>query len=193
MKEFLKGVVENIRLKKEKGDVKHDVKKVLDARKRVLFALRGQRYTISATCDKCSYSYKEDEIIESFSEDKFSLVMLCVKCHSQKVIPYLSVDAVTMPLYSPFVTLIMLKLSGTSTVLAQDIKADHRNLYYSTIFHYGSLKHAFSLIKREYYATEINDDWREKITPLLDVLPLSVIAQAVGVPKKSLRKLKESI
>lgn len=159
--------------------------------------VRKEKYSITATCPDCGYVLSAEEIFDQFLRDDDNISSAAVRCTARrcrcrKVRPVVRVISSTndteVSLYPPRFTLMMLKRKFLKTH-PEEIKRIDPRVFYSTVFHFGSVGSALTLSEREYPFYEF-PDWEEIARPLIRKVPSSLISQCLGVPERSINQLQ---
>lgn len=151
------------------------------------------RYVPGAECERCHYNLNSAEILKGFRDDPVDVSTLCPKCgfrFNAQFVMRTDAGRAYMGFYCAAQTLH--RLSGFETLPTHEIKRKDQPLYRSALFHFGSIKKAFSLLEIDYIFDEVTD-WQTKIQDFLGKLPDTFIAAAVSKSVALIRRIRNSL
>lgn len=189
MVQFIRKLVRRVRKKRASACVIQEIQ--LEARKQILFFVRGENYLVQAKCSDCGYSFSEFEILKQFKirSSEFSISMHCSKCACVTIKPSLKVNNIEVNFLSPIVTSVSLT-SEMLTFSPEQIRKEYPSIYYSAIFNFGSLKNAFFQVKkRKYRQIEIRD-WKARMKDIPIQCTNRMISNVLGIPIAKINEIR---
>lgn len=167
--------------------------KLLQLRRDLLQALRKEKYSPTAKCPHCGHELTAIEIMRGFYDDVNDLTTGCPGCGARfqpQMIFKDSVARIELPFYCPAQTLD--RIASLWVLSPDELCRKDNGLYRSAIFHFGTLKSAFSRISTDYGFDEITE-WKKKVKPFLGKIHDTVIADFCGVGVADVRKHRKSL
>jgi len=163
----------------------------LNLRLALLETLSNDRYRAKATCPACNRRLTSMEILKGFRRDPRDYTTRCPRCghrfNAQLILTTPS-GQIELQLFCAEQTLN--QLLGKDCFKPIEFMKVFPSVYRSVLFHFGSLKAAFTKLKVNYRYSEKHLQWQNKVRRFLGRLPDAVIASAVGVSTSSVRKLR---
>lgn len=167
--------------------------KMIQERKRVLLEARGEVFDIQAKCPVCTYLHTDVEIFSQFAKNKrigkVKLNINCVSkhCVCRKVQPTLKVSRPGSEIevsFYPREMVIGLLTDKLLLLRPEDVRMSDPRIYYSAIFHFGSLSSAFLKADKTYTWNEF-DDWRRQARKLKsEGFHHTVVSQVLGAKEE---------
>lgn len=159
-------------------------------------ALRGEFFRPKATCPKCTHQLSNIEIVTGFSTDPTDYETTCPKtdCRARFRAHLRSGDSVVSSaeiwMYCPVQTQDQMKHREVFT--PEQWKKQFPAVYFSALYHFGSLVKAYEGIEIKYKFVEV-DAWEEKVVPFLGTMTDKAIADCCEVSVYRVRKLRENL
>lgn len=163
--------------------------RMIEVRKRILYYVRGEEYSISAKCPECGHSFDEVNILDQFLKQRgeFNLHLRCPHCGCGIIRPKIKINNREVYFLSPLATSMSL-LDEDLCLHPSEIRKSKPVVYYSAIFNFGSLKNAFLQIrKRKYKYVEVRD-WNKRVKLIPKTIPDRVISQVLGVSEREVSR-----
>lgn len=172
--------------------VEQKIDQKLQIQQSLILALRGEHYKPAAACPKCGKKLSRGEIMRGFRRDPKDYTTRCPRCQHRftpQLINWGLASRVELPFYCPMQTLDQLPSYENNS--PEGVRGRAPAIYHSAIYHFGSLKHAFSKIGVKYRFTESKPQkWEKKVKPFLGRVPDTMIASAAGVTVREIRHLR---
>jgi hypothetical protein len=132
-----------------------------------------------ATCINCYHELTVAEIVIGFKADVNDFTTQCPKCRKRFEATNLLDRRTGAETRFWCGEQTLERLPGLEKLEVEQIKEQHPHIYFSAIFHFGSLLHAFS--KREIVYRCENLDWKARARFCLGQVPDSDVASIFGV------------
>ena len=166
--------------------------KALTLRQSLLYAVSGEKYEPAGDCPKCNAKLKPVEIVSGFRRDPNDYTTKCPKCGTRftpKIVNRSPLSTLEMPFYCPSQTLA--RLPSCEPVAVAEFRKRYAAEFCSALYHFGSLKAAFHRVGINYRFSDRINGWKRKITRFLGKLPDQVIADAIGISLRKVKKLRQ--
>lgn len=167
--------------------------KLLQIRSDLLQAMRKEKYSPTAKCPHCGHELIAIEIMQGFNDNVNDFTTGCSLCGTRfqpKMNFKDAVASIELPFYCPAQTLD--RIASFWVLTPDEVCRKDNGLYRSAIFHFGTLKSAFSRISIDYSFDEITE-WKKKVKPFLGKIHDTVIADYCGVGIEDVRKLRKEL
>lgn len=172
---------------------------------RLIEAVRGENVRIKFDCGGlmseargCGYKLTAEELIKGFTRDPNDTTTVCPRCERrfQPMLRFLHATDSGGEVNFMCANQAKHRLEARGDLYARqtpdEIRRAEAALYYSLVFHYGTLKKAFSEIGIDYSAKEF-DDWAARIRPFLGEVPDTLIAEVSGVKAHQVSALRKKL
>ncbi len=159
-------------------------------------SLTGVEQKLAAICPHCEYQLKPFEIFRGFLADPVDTTTLCPRCkkriEASTIIGGDSSKAYVFMCGEQ--TIHALREGDFVEVAPAKIKEMHPSLYYSAIFHFGSIENALRQINSRYaYRDEADLAWHTKARPFLGKISDRDIAAVLNVPVRTIAELRKGL
>ncbi|MFN7159996.1 MAG: hypothetical protein ACK4NC_00115 [Candidatus Gracilibacteria bacterium] len=145
-------------------------------------------------CPKCAYQVTLEEVLEGFDLSKtYDTRTECPKCR-EKFQPEIEFNHLahngSYTFYCETQALQALE-DEYENMNPMEILEDNPGLFISSLVHFGAIPNAFKMIDTEYNWKFKYNKWKERAIPYLNIIPVGVLAEVLGVSNSSLYKLKK--
>ena len=165
----------------------------LDLRIQLLDQVRGEKFEPKAACPECFHQLTAGEIVSGFTRDPQDQTTVCPECghrFSANLVAKSVASSVEVIFYCP--VQVLENLRNTESLSPDDLRRKNASVYYSAIFHFGTLKAAFGRLNVTYgFAEEI--DWQDKVRSFLGLVPDRLIADVCGVSPHTVGRFRQSL
>lgn len=148
----------------------------------------GHQILPSATCLNCYHELSVAEIIVGFKRDRDDFTTQCPACKKRFEATNL-LDRRTgkeTGFWCDIQTLA--RLHDKAHLEVEEFEVKYPEIYYSALFHFGSLLHAFSKVNIKYHKEQLN--WRDKAKLFLGQIPDVDVAKVFGAKITEIRKAR---
>lgn len=172
----------------------------ISLRLRLIEGLRGETIQLKLDCggiaSGCGYKLTPAEIVKGFTKDPLDTTTVCPKCE-RRFQPNLrfvfgrdATGEIHFMCKEQAVHMLKDRPDAFSRMSPEELRKSHPKMYYSLVFHFGSLEAAFRSIGFDYRDMS-RKGWEEKVYPFLGEAPDSMIAEIAGVPVSDIRRLRK--
>lgn len=163
----------------------------LQWRRDLIEAVHGDKFSPKAVCPACQHPLTDYEIMKGFKDDPRDYTTGCPKCEHRfppRLHRSTNSGSMEMVFFCPTQTLD--RMRNLMDVPLDAFRTKHAEVYNSAVVHFGGLKQAFKKLGLT-YAHEADLDWRKRVEPFLGKMADTVIAELVGAPLITVRKLRK--
>jgi len=150
----------------------------------------SRQFVPGATCIECNHALSLAEVLVGFRNDPADVTTACPKCKTRfeatSLLDKRSGEGVVFMCSLQ----VLERLPGLEKLEPKEIERKHGEVYFSAIFHFGSLLHAFNrkgiVYRREQF------DWRDKTKNFLGQVPDKDLARVFGVEPREVSAYRRS-
>jgi hypothetical protein len=161
-------------------------------------AMHGAKVRLKYGCPSCSHQLTAEELLKGFTNDPLDTSTKCPNC-DERFQPLLAFSVGTNSdgeIYFMCANQAKYRLEqkgdAFSRMMPDEIRKREPMMYYSVLFHFGTLKNAFAKISIDYSAMEVRD-WEVRVRPFLGEMPDGIIAEVAGVSVSQIRNLRKRL
>ncbi len=148
----------------------------------------GHQILPSATCLNCYHELSIAEIVVGFKRDRDDFTTQCPTCKKRFEATNLLDRRTGKETQFWCDEQTLARLYSKEHLEVEEFEAKHPEIYYSALFHFGSLLNAFSKIKIKYHKEKLN--WPDKAKLFLGQIPDIDVAKVFGVKISEIRKAR---
>lgn len=151
----------------------------------------GHQMQPSALCERCGISLSITEIVLGFKSDVNDFTTQCPKC-KQRFEPTNLVDQRSGEEHGFWCANQTLeRLPGKEVLEVEDFKEQHPEVFFSALFHFGSLLNAFKRKGIEYRREQF--DWSSKAKFCLGQIPDTDLSDLFGVSRYEVSQMRKKL
>lgn len=168
---------------------------MIGRQQQMLRQLTGGDYHPNGVCPRCEHRLTPAEIIKGFTSDPFDYTTKCPVCNYrfQPELTALTASGGRISYHFYCSTQTLEQLQDVSPSLTkEELRREHGAIFYSAVFHFGSIGAAFKKIGIEYQHPEKPSEV-DKLEPFFGQLPDTAIASAANVPVRLVRRRRNEL